>query len=115
MLSAARYVKDVDRDPVVILDGFTKNWRYPGWRTTWVVGPRAVIEAVSSTGSFLDGGGSRPLQRAAVPLLHPDHVRAETLAIREAFTRKRRVMLDGLRDLGVRVRRRARGHVLLLG
>ena len=102
MLSAARYVKDVDRDPVVILDGFTKNWRYPGWRTTWVVGPRAVIEAVSSTGSFLDGGGSRPLQRAAVPLLHPDHVKAETQAIREAFTKKRRVMLDGLRDLGVR-------------
>lgn len=102
MLSAAQYVKDVDRDPVVILDGFTKNWRYPGWRTTWVVGPRAVIEAVSSTGSFLDGGGSRPLQRAAVPLLHPDHVRAETQAIRETFTRKRRVMLDGLRDLGVR-------------
>ena len=59
MLSAARYVKDVDRDPVVILDGFMKNWRYPGWRTTWVVGPRAVIEAVSSTGSFLDGGGKR--------------------------------------------------------
>ncbi|MEM9492983.1 MAG: pyridoxal phosphate-dependent aminotransferase, partial [Myxococcota bacterium] len=30
--SAARYVEDVDRDPVVILDGLTKNWRYPGWR-----------------------------------------------------------------------------------
>jgi len=50
-----------------------------------------VIEAVSSTGSFLDGGGSRPLQRAAVPLLHPDHVRAETNAIREAFGAKRRL------------------------
>ena len=28
--SAARYVEDVDRDPVVIFDGLTKNWRYPG-------------------------------------------------------------------------------------
>lgn len=102
MVSAAQYVKDVNRDPVVILDGFTKNWRYPGWRTTWVVGPRAVIEAVSSTGSFLDGGGSRPLQRAAVPLLDPDHVRAETDAIRTCFAKKRRAMLDGLRDIGVR-------------
>jgi hypothetical protein len=102
MVSAAQHVKDVDRDPVVILDGFTKNWRYPGWRTTWVVGPRAVIDAVSSTGSFLDGGGSRPLQRAAVPLLDPDHVRAETAAIRGEFVRKRRLLLDGLRDFGVR-------------
>ena len=57
--SAARYVEDVDRDPVVIFDGLTKNWRYPGWRVTWTVGPKRVIEAVASAGSFLDGGGSQ--------------------------------------------------------
>ncbi len=34
---------------------------------SWV--RRQVIEAVSSSGSFLDGGGSKPLQRSAVPLL----------------------------------------------
>ena len=33
MVSAARYVEDVDADPVVLFDGLTKNWRYPGWRT----------------------------------------------------------------------------------
>ena len=67
--SAARYVNDVDTDPVVLVDGLTKNWRYPGWRVAWTVGPRAVIESVTSAGSFLDGGGSRSLQRAAVSLL----------------------------------------------
>jgi aspartate/methionine/tyrosine aminotransferase len=103
LVSAARYVDDVDVDPVVILDGLTKNWRYPGWRTTWVVGPRSVIDAVTSSGSFLDGGGSRPLQRAAVPLLQPDAVRAETAAIRDAFLRKRRIMADGLRQAGMRL------------
>jgi aspartate/methionine/tyrosine aminotransferase len=71
--SAARYVEDVDRDPVVILDGLTKNWRYPGWRVAWTLGPRSVIEAVASAGSFLDGGGSGPLQRVAVPLLDEAH------------------------------------------
>src|SRR5207244_1956475 len=60
LVSAARYVDDVDADPVVLFDGLTKNWRYPGWRTTWIVGPQVVIEAVSSSGSFLDGGGSKP-------------------------------------------------------
>lgn len=103
LVSAARYVDDVDQDPVVILDGLTKNWRYPGWRTTWVVGPGSVIEAVTSSGSFLDGGGSRPLQRAAIPLLDPGHVRRETGAIREAFLRKRRVLVDGLRQAGMRL------------
>ncbi len=102
MVSAAACVEDVDRDPVVLFDGFTKNWRYPGWRTTWVVGPRQVIEAVSSTGSFLDGGGSRPLQRAALPLLEPAAVLQETAALQRAFLRKRALMLDGLRRAGVR-------------
>jgi aspartate/methionine/tyrosine aminotransferase len=103
LVSAARYVDDVDADPVVIMDGLTKNWRYPGWRTTWVVGPRSVIDAVTSSGSFLDGGGSRPLQRAAIPLLDPGHVRAETAAIRDAFLRKRRIIVDGLRQAGARL------------
>ena len=71
LVSAARYVDDVDADPVVLFDGLTKNWRYPGWRCSWIVGPQQVIEAVSSSGSFLDGGGSKPLQRSAVPLLEP--------------------------------------------
>ncbi len=103
IVSAARYVEDVDRDPIVIFDGLTKNWRYPGWRCTWIVGPRAVIDAVSSTGSFLDGGGSKPLQRSAVPLLAPDVVRAETAAIRTAFLRKKQVLKSGLEAAGMRL------------
>src|SRR5204862_6627000 len=94
--SSARYVKDVDRDPVVIFDGLTKNWRYPGWRVTWTVGPRKVIDAVASAGSFLDGGGNRPLQRAAIPLLEDAHVIAETRAVHEIFREKRHLMLSRL-------------------
>ncbi|HUS68661.1 MAG TPA: pyridoxal phosphate-dependent aminotransferase [Kofleriaceae bacterium] len=100
MVSAAAYVEDVDRDPIVIFDGLTKNWRYPGWRVTWTVGPRSVIDAVSSAGSFLDGGGCRPLQRAAIPLLDPQHTRQEAAAITAEFGKKRTRLLSRLRDLG---------------
>ncbi len=103
MVSAAAYVEDVDRDPVILFDGLTKNWRYPGWRCTWIVGPRAVIDACSSTGSFLDGGGSKPLQRRAIPLLEPALVYAETAAIRAAFLRKRTLMQRGLEAAGMRL------------
>jgi N-succinyldiaminopimelate aminotransferase len=99
--SAARYVEDVERDPVVLFDGLTKNWRYPGWRVTWTIGPRRVIEAVASAGSFLDGGGSKPLQRAAIPLLGDAHVVAETNAIQAAFRGKRDRLLAGLARLGI--------------
>jgi hypothetical protein len=100
LVSAARYVENVDRDPVVLFDGLTKNWRYPGWRVTWTVGPRPVIEAVSSAGSFLDGGGCRPLQRAAIQLLTEDRTRQETAALAAEFSKKRTRLLTGLRDLG---------------
>ncbi len=108
-VSAARYVEDVDRDPVVLFDGLTKNWRYPGWRVTWTVGPRRVIEAVESAGSFLDGGGSRPLQRSVIELLEPGRAHAEAEAIRRAFLQKRELMLRRVREMGMRVDREPEG------
>jgi N-succinyldiaminopimelate aminotransferase len=108
-VSAARYVEDVDRDPVVLFDGLTKNWRYPGWRVTWTVGPRAVIDAVTSAGSFLDGGGSKPLQRAAIELLGADVTRAESEAITRAFADKRELLLEGARRLGMTIDREPDG------
>ena len=113
--SAARYVEDVNRDPIVLFDGLTKNWRYPGWRCTWTIGPRSVIEAVSSAGSFLDGGGSKPLQRAAVPLLTDAHVIAETNATHAVFREKRATMLARLERLGVRVDRAPDGTFYIWG
>src|SRR5690349_1175402 len=113
--SAARYVEDVNRDPVVIFDGLTKNWRYPGWRVTWTVAPAKVIEAVASAGSFLDGGGSRPLQRAAIPLLNEELVRQETLAINAAFRDKRDRMLQRLDRLGIRADRPPEGTFYVWG
>jgi aspartate/methionine/tyrosine aminotransferase len=100
--SAARYVEDVDADPVVLFDGFTKNWRYPGWRITWAVGPKPVMERFASAGSFLDGGGSKPLQRAAVKLLELSHVEQETRAIERAFRAKRDTTIARLQRIGVR-------------
>jgi aspartate/methionine/tyrosine aminotransferase len=109
LMSAAAYVEDVEKDPIVIFDGLTKNWRYPGWRTSWTVGPRRVIDALASAGSFLDGGGSRPLQHAALEVLNAEHARKEAEAIRRSFGKKRNMLLDGLRSLGVRFEREPDG------
>lgn len=113
--SAARYVEDVNRDPIVIFDGLTKNWRYPGWRVTWTVGPRQVIDAVASAGSFLDGGGSKPVQRAAIPLLGEVAVEAETMALHKVFQAKKDLMLARLLRLGVRVDRMPDGTFYVWG
>jgi N-succinyldiaminopimelate aminotransferase len=109
MESAARYVEDVNKDPIVLFDGLTKNWRYPGWRVTWTVGPKSIIDASASAGSFLDGGGSKPLQRAAIPLLQEEHVLAEARAIQNTFRPKRDFLVSRLERLGVRFDRSPEG------
>jgi len=100
---SARYVTDVDKDPVVFFDGLTKNWRYAGWRISWTVGPRSVIEAVSSAGSFLDGGAPRPLQKAGIPLLEDSIIDTETQAIRSVFGAKREILLKRCREMGMHI------------
>jgi aspartate/methionine/tyrosine aminotransferase len=74
-----------------------------------------VIEAVASAGSFLDGGGSRPLQRAAIALLAEDPVRKETLAIQAAFRDKRDRMIARLERIGIRPDRAPDGTFYVWG
>lgn len=102
-LSAAAYVRDVNADAVVILDGLTKNWRYPGFRVAWTVAPESVIERLSSAGSFLDGGCARPIQVAACSLITKEIATQEARAIQKNFSVKREYMLKELQALGISV------------
>ncbi|KAF8163425.1 aminotransferase [Crassisporium funariophilum] len=98
-ISSAKYVEDVNQDSVVIIDGLTKNWRLPGWRVCWVIGPKNLVTALSQSGSFLDGGANHPLQLAAIPLLDPLHVQAEKIALQKHFKTKRDHVLARLHAL----------------
>src|SRR5882724_2336212 len=101
MVSAAAHVENVETDPVIIVDGLTKNWRYPGLRISWTLGPQSVIEAIASAGSFLDGGANHPFQSVAASLLDPALARQETAAIQKHFSAKRHFMLERLKRLGI--------------
>lgn len=98
-VSSAEYIEDVNNDSVVIIDGLTKNWRLPGWRVCWVIGPKNLITALSQSGSFLDGGANHPLQLAAIPLLDPARVAVEKLALQRHFKTKRDHVLKRLREI----------------
>lgn len=98
--SAAAYVADVNCDPIVLIDGLTKNWRYPGLRLSWTVAPKSVIEKVSSAGSFLDGGAAHPIQKAAIPLLEIEYANLQAETIQKAFLIKRKLMTERLISMG---------------
>jgi hypothetical protein len=104
-VSAAAYVEDVNQDPVVLIDGLTKCFRYPGWRLGWAVGPKEMIDALSRTASAIDGGPSRIVQRAALRALEPSYADRETSALRTVFSAKRNLLVARLRDMGIRCAR----------
>jgi len=100
-VSVAAQVEDVDRDPVVIFDGLTKCFRYPGWRLGWIVARRDTIRSITAAGSFLDGGAPRFVQRAACQVLEPARADQETQALRQVFAVKQQITIDRLAALGV--------------
>lgn len=102
-VSAAAHIENVDTDPVLVFDGLTKGFRYPGWRLGWVLGPIETIAAIERIGQAMDGGPSQVVQRAALAALEPGYADAETAAVRAHFAGKRDVMVDGLRAAGIRV------------
>lgn len=103
LVSAAAYVEDVNADPVIVVDGLTKGWRYPGWRISWTVGPKEVINTISSAGSFLDGGANNPFQPQVLRLLDPEHVIEDTASTQNYFRRKRDYVLERLYGMGITV------------
>ncbi len=99
--TAAPYVEDVDRDPVLIVDGLTKNHRYPGWRMGWTVGPKHCIEMLNRAASALDGGPGMLAQRALLEAMEPGRFEMEVTAVRREFARKRKLMLEQLEEMDI--------------
>ena len=114
-VSAAACVDDVNEDPVVIIDGLTKCFRYPGWRIGWVVAPKDVVQTLTAAGSFVDGGTPRPMQRAAIEVLRPARADQETSAVRAAFAEKCRTTVEKLSAIGVRFPAHPRGTFYAFG
>ena len=99
-VSALPYVKDINRDPVIVFDGLTKGFRYPGWRAGWAIGPKYLIEMINRAASAVDGGPSTMVQRGVIEELAEGHAEAELLATRKEFAVKRKMMMEGLAELG---------------
>jgi len=101
-VSSAEYVNDPETDPILVIDGLTKSFRYPGWRMGWVLGPSHIIETLGRAASAIDGGPSRVSQRLALRALEPDYADQETSALRVMFSKKKNMMVDRLTNMGIR-------------
>jgi (5-formylfuran-3-yl)methyl phosphate transaminase len=88
-------------DRAFVLNGFSKAFAMTGWRLGYVIGPAEDIRAMQkvfgnffiSTNEFVQWAGVAALREAA----------EETRRFRAIFAERRRVMVDGLRRVGLGV------------
>lgn len=92
----------------VVLNGVAKTYAMTGWRVGWMIGPSDVVAAVTNLQSHLTSNVANVCQRAALAAVSGDL--SAVVAMRDAFDRRRRTMVDllsGIGDLTVPVPRGA--------
>ena len=114
-VSAAAYIDDVNKSHVILIDGLTKSFRYPGWRIGWAIGPKNMIDNLNRAASAIDGGPSQPMTRAALKVLDKNYANKETSALRKVFSKKRNMMVEALANAGIEFLPQAKGTFYLWG
>ncbi|WP_102141632.1 pyridoxal phosphate-dependent aminotransferase [Mycobacterium hubeiense] len=90
---------ETSRDAMVV-NSFSKYFAMTGWRLGWLLVPRELLRAVDClTGNFTICPPVLP-QYAAVAAFTPDSI-AEADGLLEHYADNRRLLLDGLRALGI--------------
>ncbi|WP_312397408.1 pyridoxal phosphate-dependent aminotransferase [Kocuria sp.] len=79
---------------LILLNGVAKTYAMTGWRVGWMVGPKDVIKAATNLQSHLSSNVNNVAQRAALAALNGPT--EQVTRMREAFDRRRRVIVDGL-------------------
>ncbi len=85
-------------DEAFVLDGFSKRYAMTGFRLGYLIAPRSALRPLQVLQQNLFISANRFVQHAGVAALREG---AETVAaMREAYSRRRTLLVDGLRKLG---------------
>jgi len=87
-------------DRIVVIDGFSKRWALTGFRVGWLVVPEALIAPCERILQNAFIAAPTIGQYAALAALDAD---AELAAMRSAYDRRRRLLLDALPRLGFEI------------
>lgn len=91
------------RDRTIIVDGVSKTFAMTGWRIGWTIASPALSKVIDIVQSQSTTNAATVSQAAAVAALSGP--RDELTTMRDAFARRRTLMVEGLRSLpGVRCR-----------
>nr|WP_239527995.1 pyridoxal phosphate-dependent aminotransferase [Microbacterium esteraromaticum] len=78
----------------ILVNGVAKTYAMTGWRVGWMVGPADAIKVAANLQSHLSSNVNNVAQRGAIAALNGPQDEAEQM--REAFDRRRRLIVDEL-------------------
>jgi aspartate aminotransferase len=81
-------------DRTILVNGVAKTYAMTGWRLGWMVGPADAIAGAANLQSHLSSNVSNISQRAALAALTGPQESVEQM--RQAFDRRRKLIVDGL-------------------
>ncbi len=84
---------------VIVVDGVSKTFAMTGYRIGYFAGPKSLITAAAAIQSQTTSGAATLSMHAALVALTDPSVPVEVEAMTQAFTRRRTLVLDGLREV----------------
>ena len=81
------------------LNALSKAYSMTGWRLGWIVGPADLMSKVRRLKAAVTGGTSVISQYAGLAALSGPQ--EPVLAMRDAYVRRRQIVLDALNDMGI--------------
>ncbi len=87
------------RERTLTLNALSKTYAMTGWRTGWVVGPAKLMVTVKALKAAVSGPASIVAQYAALAALTGPQDEMERM--RDAYTERRRVVLDAVEEMGL--------------
>lgn len=88
------------KERTLTLNALSKAYAMTGWRLGWIVGPADLMDAVRRLKAAVTGGTSVVSQYAAVAALEGPQEPMQKM--REAYVRRRRIVLEALDEMGLR-------------
>lgn len=87
------------KERTILLGGFSKAYAMTGWRVGWLCAPSDILEAMMKIHQYVIMSAPTPSQYAAFEAI--THGEEDVRRFVAEFDRRRRLMVQGLRDIGL--------------
>lgn len=86
-------------DRTVVVNGFSKAYAMTGWRVGYCAAPLPIAKAIAKMQGHMTSNAATPAQYAALTALTDARSETEIASMHAAFTRRSKLMADGLGKL----------------